>query len=259
MKTVKHLVASLSMIGLVAALPASSAMAAKHEFNPQQTQAIEKIIHDYLITNPEVMYEVSQALEKQQQQELQTTAQTAIKENSKQLFSSNSPSAGNDKGDVVLVKFFDYQCGHCKNMKEIIDALIQEDNKLKVVFKELPIFGAESEFASKAALAAQKQGKYLELHAALLAEKNRFDDDLVLSIAKKVGLDMAKLKKDMASSDVEKELDENMHLAKELRLMGTPAFVVGGQLNQAEQKTSFIAGFVPQETLVEAISQARNR
>lgn len=250
---------TMAALGFASALGMTSTaiIADQHNFNADQTKAIEKIVHDYLINNPEVMYEVSQALEDKQRQEMNKAAESAIDSNIQQLFKSQSPSLGNPEGDVVLVEFFDYQCGHCKTMEPAIKSLIEADKQLKVVLKELPIFGESSNFAAKAALAAQKQDKYAEFHAALMQEKQKFSDSVVMGIAEKVGLNVEQLKQDMQSEEVQAELDDNMRLARELRLVGTPAFVIGGQLNGAEPQTFFVPGAVGIETLNEMISKAR--
>ena len=185
----------LAVMSLVLVGPALAA----DEFNPAQKTEIGNIIHKYLLDNPQVLIEVSQALQQQERQAQLDQAQKAISENAKQLSNTHSPVAGNEKGNVTLVEFFDYQCGHCKTMGPVISNLINSDPQLRVVFKEFPIFGATSEFAAKAALAAKNQEKYLPFHEALLQEKAALSNEKVLEIAKNVGLDVERLQKDLNS------------------------------------------------------------
>ncbi|KTC65561.1 27 kDa outer membrane protein [Legionella adelaidensis] len=236
-----------------------SPIAMADSFSPEQKKEIEKIIHDYLVNNPEVLIEASQVLQQKQQQSMQEQAQGAIKESAAQLFNEKLGVAGNPTGNVTLVEFFDYQCIHCKKMQPIIDSLIEKDSNLRVIYKEFPIFGKTSEMASQVALAAAMQGKYKQMHEALLKVDKRLDENLIMETAKSVGLDMEKLKKDMESATVMDALEENRKLGEQLHLMGTPAFVIGstpgGKFNSNSQP-SFIPGAASQESLQELIEKA---
>ncbi|WED42281.1 DsbA family protein [Legionella cardiaca] len=224
-----------------------------------QKKEIEKVIHDYLVNNPEVLLEASQALQQKQQQAMQQQAQAAIKENANQLFNDSLTVVGNPKGNVTLVEFFDYQCIHCKKMASVISDLIKKNNNLRVVYKEFPIFGKSSDMASRAALAAAMQGKYKEMHEALIKQDKRLNADIVMNTAKSLGLDMAKLKTDMESKTVTDALDANRQLAEKLHLMGTPAFIIAatpaGQLKEDTTPT-FIPGAASEESLQELIKKA---
>lgn len=228
-------------------------------FNSDQKKEMEKVIHDYLVNNPEVLLEASQALQQKQQQAMQEQAQGAIKENANQLFSDNLTVMGNPKGGVTLVEFFDYQCIHCKKMAPALNNLIKKDKNLRIVYKEFPIFGKSSDTASRVALAAAMQGKYQAMHDALIQQDKRLTDQVVMDLAKSVGLDMTKLKTDMQSKTVTDALEANRQLAEKLHLMGTPAFVVGstpnGQL-KANTTPAFIPGAASEEALQDLINKA---
>ena len=105
--------------------------------------------------------------------------------------------------------------------------LVETDPKVRVVFKELPILSRGSEEASRVALAAQRQGKYWELHKAVLGAKGQMNEAAALQIAEKLGLDMDKLKKDMASPEVKAEVEKSEALAKKMGVNGTPHFLIG--------------------------------
>src|SRR5690606_5585352 len=107
--------------------------------------------------------------------------------------SSKSFAAGNPDGDVTVVEFFDYNCGFCRRAMPDVIKLIDNDDKVKFVFKELPIFGEESEDAAKGALAAMKQGKYFEMHQRLYTDPGKANKEKVLRIANDLGLDVPQL------------------------------------------------------------------
>ena len=231
-------------------------------FSDQQKQEIEHIVHDYLLKNPSILVDMSNELQKQQAMAQQSVAKKVINDNAGQVINGTLSIAGNPKGDVTLVEFFDYQCIHCKKIKPTVAQLIQKNPNLRVVFKEFPIFGKTSEIASRAALAAAMQGKYLALQDALLKLDKKLDEQTVLDTAKSVGIDIAKLKTDMNSKAVSDTLTDNEQLAEKMHLMGTPAFIViqtpGGQW-----KTNGVINFVPgaasEATLQDLIKQATPR
>lgn len=247
---------------LATSLVSPMSMAADTSTTPMtdaQKKEIEKVVHDYLLSNPEVLLEASQALQAKQQQNMQQQAQSAILDNAEQLFQGKLTTIGNPKGSVTIVEFFDYQCIHCKKMSPTIDSLIKKDSDLRVIYKEFPIFGKSSEMASRVALAAGMQGKYLPMHEALLKIEKRLDDKLVMDAAKSIGLNMDKLKKDMDSKEVTDILDANRQLAEKLHLMGTPAFIVASTPDgkfKTGTEPSFIPGAASEESLQELIKKA---
>lgn len=224
-------------------------------FTPDQTQQIQQIVHEYLVKNPQVLVEASQALQQQQMAQMQKTAGKAIADNAKDLFNNPaSPVLGNPNGNVTVIEFMDYQCPHCKDMGPVIQSLTQSDSNLRIIIKELPIFGPTSEYAAKAALAAQKQGKYKEFHYALMKDQNPLNKDEVMKIAKEVGLDTNKLAQDIEDPVIAQQLKDNYTLAQKLGLMGTPAFIIG---TRPGEKTAFIPGTTSPQNLQQVITQMR--
>lgn len=140
---------------------------------------------------------------------------------------SGAPVAGNPDGKITLVEFFDYNCQHCMNMAPIVDGLIKTNPDLRVVFIDYPVLGQSSELAARAALAAERQGKYLEFNQALLLSGRELSENTVLQTAKILGLNVDRLDKDMASSAVAQQLQSNYSFAQQFNINGTPAFVVG--------------------------------
>jgi protein-disulfide isomerase len=227
----------LAGLGLVAALPAPPAALAQapaaqtadtRAFSPEQKRAIEEIVKDYLIANPEVFLEVQQSLEAKMETIQAERIKAAIAQNARDIYhSADAPVAGNPKGDITVVEFFDYNCGYCKRGFPELAKLIDKDSKVRVVFKELPILSKGSEEAARVALAARLQGKYWEVHRALLESKGQANEAVALKIAEKLGLDMAKLKKDTESSEIKAEIERVRELATKMGINGTPHFLVG--------------------------------
>lgn len=192
---------------------------------------VEQIMRNFLTKNPEILVEMTTELDKRQATQQAEQQQKTISENAAALFRSPvSHTAGNPDGDVTIVEFFDYNCGYCRRALTDVVKLTQDDGKVRLVLKELPIFGEESEGAAKIALAADKQGKYFEVHQKLFTEAGKADKAKGLRIAKELNLDMEKLEKDAEGDEVKKALDEAKDLAQKLNLQGTPLFLIGDRI-----------------------------
>lgn len=237
------------------ALAVSNKNSNNQSFTPAQTKDIKKIIHDYLVKNPEVLIEASNALHKKEKARMEKAALSMIRNNIESLFNDpNSPVIGNTKGKIQMVEFFDYQCGHCKVMNPIIAATLKNNPNIKMIFKELPIFGGASHYAAEAALASTKQGKYYKFHNALFTAKSPLNSASILRIAKKIGLNVAKLKKAISAPWVNQEIRNNFALAAELKLIGTPALVIS---NKAHTKFAFIPGETSASELKKKIAETQ--
>lgn len=246
--SIRSLLAFAALLVAIAAGPAR--LHAEPVFSDDQKTAIEEIVRDYLIRNPEVIGEVMSALEKKRLAEEESQAQTALKENRDALErSALSFVAGNPDGDVTLVEFFDYNCGYCRQALADLQDLIKTDPNLRVVLKEFPILKQESLEAAKVSIAALRQGKYMEFHVAMLQSPGLADMERALSVAKKIGLDMDRVKADIASPDILEPVRESYRLAETLGLNGTPAYVIGDYV---------VAGAVGFDTLKENVEAARS-
>lgn len=242
---------SMSMSSVsFAATNASSTM------SPAEKAQIEEVVHQYLLKKPEVLVEAMQILQRQQyekaEQTMKQTQQNISKFAARLFRQSDDPIGGNANGKFTIVEFFDYQCPHCVDMAPVLADIIKANPDVRVVFKEFPIRGPMSELAARAALAANKQGKYVEFNHALFMNNKPLSQDVILEVAKTAGLDVDKLKKDMNDSAIDTQLKNNVALAQELKLFGTPAFFIGktdattssdikyvpGQMNQTQLQTT---------------------
>jgi protein-disulfide isomerase len=219
------------------------------EFSDGQRKEIEAIIKDYLLANPEVLKDMSQILEQKEKLAEEEMRKGALASNADQIFRDGKDFAyGDPKAKVTMVEFFDYNCGWCKKGFPEVLSLIEADKDLRFVLKEFPIFGEDSEYAARAAIAAKKQGKYWQLHVAMFEHEGKIAKDSVDEIAAGLGLDMDQLKKDMEDSATAEILVENRNLAQALAINGTPAFIIDDRL---------VPGYLPRSDLASAIDAVR--
>jgi len=208
-------------------------------------------VRAYLLEHPEVIMEAVGRLEARNRAADDSEAQAALKAQADEVFRDpTSPVGGNPAGDVTMVEFFDYNCPYCRKVESAVRETIAGDAKLRVVYKEFPILGPNSVIAAKAALAANRQARYVAFHEALMQAKGVADEASALRIAGDLGLDVDRLKADMADATVQAALDRNLKLAQALRLAGTPGFVIGEQI---------LRGTTDAATLRDLVDKARNR
>jgi len=224
------------LVAITAAVLVIGAPAARAQsFSEGQRGEIERIVKDYLIAHPEVLQEVIAELEKRQSDAETVKHKEGVKQYSQALFHSpRQVTIRNRQGDVTLVEFFDYNCGYCKRALSDLLNLMKEDPKLRVVLKEFPVLGQGSVEAAQVAVAVRMQDptgkKYLEFHQKLLGGRGQADRAHALAAAKEIGLDMARIEKDMAGEEAKATLEENMHIAEALGLNGTPSYVIGAEV-----------------------------
>ncbi|NDK52789.1 DsbA family protein [Rhizobium laguerreae] len=193
----------------------------------------ESQIRAYLLANPQVIVQSVNDMEARRQAAADNELAAAITHRHDEIFNDpSSPLGANPKGGANLVEFFDYNCPYCRQAAPVLDSLEQEDKGLRLVFKEYPILGAGSVFAAHAALASQKQGKYLAFHKAMMAYRGRITEASSLEVAADVGLDVEQLKKDMQDPTIDETIRRNLALAQDLRIAGTPSFVAGKEIVQ---------------------------
>lgn len=242
----------LKMICLAAALLLTPALAMAAPAQSLSQSQIEDIVRKLLTEKePELVIKAAKAYQEQEEENALKRAQTALDKQAKNIYKDpNSPVAGNPKGDVTVIEFFDYACGYCKKVQSTVTKLLKEDKNVRFVFKELPIFGPASISVSKAALAAARQGqdKYFDFHMALMGSEQRLTEKRTMAIAKKVGLDVKKLKKDMQDPKIASIIEDNQKLAADLSIQGTPAFIIG---------KTILPGAVPYEKIKEEIASLR--
>jgi protein-disulfide isomerase len=191
----------------------------------------EQRVRTYLLEHPEVIADAINRLQERQAQQDTAQVTAELKAHADEVFRDpDSPVGGNPDGDVTLVEFFDYNCPYCRQMAPVMTQAETDDPQLRIVYKEFPILGPGSVVAAKAALAANKQGKYVAFHRALYQIRGPVEESKVLDAAATMGLDVDRLKADMQDPAIAGVVDRNLKLAQALRISGTPGFVIGDQI-----------------------------
>ena len=185
---------------------------------------VEKIIKEYLMENPEILREALIELDKKEDRAALAAVSDALFKDPRDV------SIGPKDAKVTVVEFFDYNCGFCKTSSDWLKGVMEKyPDDVRIVFKELPILDGRtktSRNASKAALAAARQGKYSTLHFSMMKERS-LTAERVFALAEKAGLDMDKLKKDMKDKELDRQLEDGLLLANRIpSLTGTPFFVI---------------------------------
>jgi protein-disulfide isomerase len=214
--------------------------------------AIEKIVHDYLVSHPEILIEMSNALDAKtaaSQAEAQQDALTKMGM-AALLDPKISYVSGPADAKATVVEFFDYRCVHCKNSLPAVRKVLLGGEPVRFVFIEHPILTADSLVAARAAVAARRQkDKYVPFHLALMATQGDLPEERIMDIAKQSGLDTDKLKKDMADPAVLDSVKASNALADKLLVEGTPTFIIGGK---------FIGGELTYDEMEKLIKEAKS-
>jgi protein-disulfide isomerase len=209
---------------------------------------VEKIVRNYLLENGEVILESVDRLKQKEEGDRLVNLADNAKKHEAALFREAEPIvAGNPKGDVTIVEFFDYRCPYCKKGKQNVTDLLKQDGNIRLVLKEYPILSPESELAAQAAVASVEQGKYWDFHLALMGAEE-LSEDSIFAIAKDVGIDVAKLRTDMAGAKVKARLKEVDALGKAVGVDATPTFFIGDKP---------FTGVMTLDELKEAVAAAR--
>ncbi|KPJ68110.1 MAG: hypothetical protein AMJ43_01515 [Coxiella sp. DG_40] len=241
---------------ITALLLSISSKAQQTKFTPQQIEQIRQAVHDYLVANPEILIDVSDALQQKQLDVATKRVKTAIPKYFNEIFRTNNrPVLGNPKGNIILAEFFDYQCPHCEVMTPIIDNLVKNNSDLQVTFVEWPIFGDDSQYAAKAAIASVQQNRFYLFHVALLDKGYPLNKKNILDIAISVGINVKRLQQDMGNKAIDDQLKTNFKLAQDIKIvppLGTPTFIIG---NIKDHKFRLVIGQTDQKTLQKAIDE----
>ncbi|MEO3432346.1 DsbA family protein [Inquilinus sp. CAU 1745] len=246
---------SLALSALAAALSAASLLFAIGVFDASETRVVPRAFENqaraYILRNPEVIVEAFRRMEERQQVAEANELRSIVAARRDEIFNDpTAPVAGNPEGDVTIVEFFDYNCPYCREAAPLLAEVEESDDGLRFVYKEFPILGPGSEFAARAALASQRQGKYEAFHQAMMAHSGAITERSTIEIAEAVGLDIERLRRDMEDSAIAETIKRNITLAQALRISGTPTFIVGDEI---------VRGLVDLETMERLITQAREQ
>ncbi|MBE7637170.1 thioredoxin domain-containing protein [Sneathiella sp. P13V-1] len=223
----------------------------KQEYVASADKEFGAQVRAYLLENPTVIREAVERLQLAEAREEEIRKARLLTDLKDEIENDGySFVGGNPNGDVTIVEFFDYRCGYCKRSFPDLMKTVEDDGNIRLVMKEFPILGEQSVLAARAVTAAREQGKYMEFHNALMQLRGGITKDRLMNIAKDLGMDAAKLEKDMGSEKITAEFRRTYDLAQALGITGTPAFIIGGQL---------APGAIPQARMKQLVAQARDK
>jgi protein-disulfide isomerase/sulfite exporter TauE/SafE len=239
----------------VATPPTHAESGPASSFSTAQRGAIEQMTKDYILAHPEVIQDALAALQERQQADEAKANEAAVKEHDAEIFGSpHQVVLGNPQGKVTLVEFFDYNCAYCKRALPDMLSLIKDDGDLRVILREFPVLGDGSVEAARVAVAVRMQDptgqKYLEFHQKLLGGRGEANGERALAVAGEIGLDVDRLKRDMASPEAKATIDENLKLGETIGITGTPTYVVGSEV---------VVGAVGLDALAKKLAAARGK
>jgi len=234
------------LVTLLLALPAAA-----QPFTAEQREEVVRILREALVRDPSILRDAVTAMQADDEAKAAAETRDAVAAHREALERDPAdPVLGNPAGDVTVVEFMDPRCGYCKQLHPAMKELLRRDPKVRLVVKDIPILGPNSVLASHALLAAQAQGKYGPLFDALMALRIEPTEAVLQTEAEKVGLDWARLRRDMSDPAVTKRIEGHLTLARALGIQGTPALVIGDAL---------IPGAVNIEELEASVAAARQR
>ena len=209
---------------------ASPPIAQAAEFNAAQRAEIVSILRDALKQDPSILRDAVAALQSDDTEHEKSTVRSAVASARDRLVTAHDPIAGNPRGDVTIVEFFDVRCPYCRKFEPEMAAFLAADRNVRLVYKDLPILGAASVIGSRALLAAHKQNAYEKMHDAVMRMPPDITRTAIEAEAKALGLDVPRLLRDMDGAAVKDQIDANLRLAHELKIQGTPAMVIGDDI-----------------------------
>lgn len=247
----RFLLISLVLLASVGAALALAVLSLPSREDVAGQMSFDQKVRNYLISNPEIFAQAAQILQKRSLRRRGAQRMRSLADLKRVIRSPRGlPVLGNPKGDVTVVEFFDYRCPYCKRSLDVLRRLVKDDPNLRLVFKEFPILGPQSVYASRMAIASRAQGKYLELHHALMSHRGQFDPISLIEIARGLGLDIDRLGADMQKPWVGAMIKEVRSLADRLAITGTPALVIGDEL---------VPGYTDLVTLKTLVLEARRK
>ena len=220
----------VAMAILTASLVACNQAAAGGSFNQQaRLDSLEK---DFNVLKEEFEV-IKYALDKRGISLEQARAEMEADNKVWDIPDEDSPVFGNAKNPkLTIVEFTEFQCPYCSRIAPVMKELNEKyPDKIKFVYKHFPLsFHSNAKAAAASAIAAQKQGKFWEYRYALAPHSRELSDSVFLAVAKEVGLDVEKFKKDMVlDSAMEARIDKDFQLGVKVGVQGTPNFYINGK------------------------------
>lgn len=244
-----RLIAAVSLALLLPAAAWAEASPTPPGFTPAQRAEIVRIVREALKADPSILRDAVRALEAEEGRRQEAASRSAITLARQELLHDDRDAvAGNPSGTVSIVEFYDLRCPYCRQMEPVIEQFLRQNPRVRLVLKDLPVLGPPSRLGARALLAAARQGGYSRLQTVLMRSGPPTEETLKHD-AEALGLDWARMQRDMVDPAIQQKLDANLALARRLGIEGTPAFVIGDKL---------IPGQMELAELKEAVGNARD-
>lgn len=257
MRRISHtLILCLGLLPLALAwtTPAATAQGLTEAQRAEVVEVLRRALRD----DPSILRDAIVALQEAEDRDRSTAGRAAIVGQAEALFADAAdPTRGNPRGDVTIVEFFDARCGFCKQLHPSLEALLRRDGNIRVVMKDLPVLGPNSMLAARALLAAHRQGRYAALQDALLTLRGEPTEQVLQDLARRIGLDWARLRREMDDPAIARRIESNTRLAQSLGIQGTPALIVAGPGGPGA--AVLVPGAVDLQQLERLVAEARGR
>lgn len=207
------------------------------ELAPADEARVGRAVRDYVLANPEIVREAIQRLRDKD------TARLLVGMRRDLETPLGSAWAGNPKGDVTVVEYFDYNCGYCRAILPTVEKLIRDDPNVRVVYRDYPVLADSSVAAARASARAAEQGKFARFHEALYAG-GPVSDASIAAAARTAGVDLTR------PSEGDAAIRRNLETGQRLGVSGTPGWVIGDRV---------LSGALPLDQLKDAVAAARAR
>lgn len=207
---------------------------ASAQLSEDERDEVRQIVRDYILENPEIIEEALIELQRRARAREMQSAYDAVAAQSDAIYNDpRDPRVGAEEPDVVIVEFMDYKCSYCRVAASWVeDVRAEHDDRVQFIFKEYPILGPDSEQASRAALAALRQGEdvYTAFHNAMITSSGPLPDTRIDQLARVSGVDVEQMRDDMQDPAIMEHINQVRSLGRVLGVSGTPFFIVDGTI-----------------------------
>ena len=236
---------------MTAALAAPAAAFDPATMTDAERAAFGEAVRDYIMQNPEVLVEALNAMEAERLANEAENDKLLVAANKAEIFEDgHSWIGGNPDGDLTIVEFIDYRCGYCRSIAPQVDEVVAEDGNIRLILKEFPILGQESDLASRYAIAVKQIAggdAYKTVHDKLYEMRGAVTIESLNAISQELGFEADAIVQRMNTEEVSAEIRKNRQLAEKMQIMGTPTFVIGPELLRG----------IPSTGLASAVEQIR--
>jgi protein-disulfide isomerase len=225
---------------------AMAAEATPSSLTAEQKAQMETIVRDVLKREPELVEASLRANMEKKEAAAAEAAKKVIKESHKELYEDHEdPILGNPNGTISMVVFMDPYCGYCRKLQKDLLEVVKERKDLKIIYKPYPVLSKESIMAAEEELATNAMGRFQDYHEAIYSSDAKSRKER-MNLAHKKKIDKKTLLRDIEAKKVDKQLERNIQLGAKLGIRGTPAFIIGDELNP---------GYAPKATLISMLDE----